>query len=165
MQVTDGEHDASTLIETTSYFKVLGANIHNVETVMRALLDQGENVYLDYDHNPNFVDSDTGVMSISAFEVPSSGLPLTREQRTYFGLRPSAHAVQVVGYDVDPVTNLVTKWKIKGSWGENAGDRGYYHMHRDYFLTFALRITYFDTKQAPQLKIETPQSKQMELSF
>jgi bleomycin hydrolase len=114
-----------------------------VERMARELLDQGKNVYLSIEANRTFMDRSTGIMSIDAFNVPPGSEPLTREQRSEFGFRSGGHAVQIVGYDLDPATGLVRKWKIKNSWGTDVGDHGYYHMYRDYFREFANGISFY----------------------
>lgn len=122
-------------------------NINSVEKIARQLLDKGETVYLSYDHNPHFVDTNTGIMSISAFSFPKEAAPLSREQRNFCNHKCSGHAVQIVGYDFDPVTNKVIKWKIQNSWGDQRGERGFYHMYNDYFHTYAFEISYINKKE------------------
>lgn len=122
-------------------------NINSVEKIARQLLDKGETVYLSYDHNPHFVDTNTGIMSLAAFSYPKDASPLSREQRNFCNHKCSGHAVQIVGYDFDPVTNKVIKWKIQNSWGEQRGERGFYHMYNDYFHAFAIEISYTNQKE------------------
>lgn len=60
-----------------------------------------------------------------------------------------SHAVLVVGYEVDPITGRVRKWKIQNSWGEESGDRGYFHMYSDYFERFAWSFTFVKDDNVP----------------
>ena len=161
----DDEQNAKTaLAQDGPYFKVMLSGMDAIEKTMRSLLDKGQNVYLGYDHNSDFVDVKTGTMSISAFHVPAGAEPLTREQRAYFKIAPGGHAVQVVGYDLDPKTNQVTKWKIKNSWGEKMGDSGYFHMHQDFFRAFVMGISFYsDAGVAPAVQEVLPE--QLELGF
>ena len=115
-----------------------------LEKAARELLDKGMNVYLAYDHHFAYVDDKTGIMSTSAFYFPKDGRPLTRNQRDLYATEGSGgHAVQIVGYDLDPKTGKVIKWKIKNSWGRKAGEEGYFHMYNDYFFQFAQGITFY----------------------
>ncbi len=122
-------------------------NINSVEKIVRQLLDKGETVYLSYDHNPHFVDTNTGIMSLSAFSYPKEAAPLSREQRNFCNHKCSGHAVQIIGYDYDLETNKVIKWKIQNSWGEQRGERGFYNMYNDYFHTYAIEISFTNQKE------------------
>lgn len=118
--------------------------IDQVEQITKALLDKGLNVYLAYDHHFSFTDDKTGLMSISAFYFPHEGAPLTRQQRdTYNTDTGGGHAVQIVGYDLDPATGKIIKWKIKNSWGRKVGVKGYYNMYNDFFREFAQGIVFY----------------------
>ncbi len=138
--------------------KVLLTDIETLESTARTLLDKGLNVNLAYDHNSVYVDSFTGIMSISAFEVPLDGGPLSRPQRDFYGLPVGGHAVQIVGYDLDSKTNRILKWKIKNSWGTAVGDKGYFHMENDYFRAFVMSISFFENPNVvlPEIKINIP---------
>lgn len=154
----------TTLQYSNQYFQMISSDLESLENTARRLLDKGQNVYLSYDHNSDFVDVKTGTMSISAFNLPPGGGPLTRKQRAYFSVAPGGHAVQIVGYDVDPKTNQVTRWKIKNSWGAKKGDAGYFHMYSDFFRAFVMSISYYnDAEVTPEIKKVAP--KQLELGF
>ena len=165
MSATPSQKSPTTLNQVTKTFGVISTNIDQLEATARQLIDQGLNVYLTYDHNSNYVDNRTGIMSIAAFEMPPGGGPLSRSDRQEFGFGPSGHAVQIVGYDFDPKTNKVLKWKIKNSWGKQPGDDGYYHMFADYFRTFAVNISFFETSAIQLPKIEKTVPMQGNLFF
>jgi len=154
----------TTLEYETAYFKTISASLDVVEETARALLDQGRNVYLSYDHSSDFVDVPTGTMSIGAFNLPPGAGPMTRKQRAYFKVAPGGHAVQIVGYDLNPKTNKVSRWKIKNSWGDKMGDAGYFHMYRDFFRAFVMSVSYYsDADVTPEVEKVAP--KQMDLKF
>ncbi len=121
---------------------LIDTNIFKTEELARNAIDAGESVYLAYEHNSNYVDKKSGVMSIGAFNLPKNSDPMSREQREYFKVKAGGHAVQIIGYDLDPVTNKVVKWKIQNSWGEDSGDKGIYHMYSDYFRAFASGVSF-----------------------
>lgn len=163
--LVSAERKAKTNLERSgSIFKVFSANIDIVESTMRKLLDSGQNVYISYNHNNQFVDANTGIMSISAFDIPSGAGPLPRSQRAYFKMSSSGHAAQIVGYDFDPKTNRVIKWKLKNSWGDTKGDHGYYHMFNDYFRAFVTSISFYSNPALdPMIDSKTP--VQLDLNF
>lgn len=140
-------------------------SIEHVERTARELLDLGEPVYLSYHHNHSFVDRKTGIMSIEAFHVPSGAGPLSREQRAHFSLDDGGHAVQLVGYDVNPQTGHVSKWKIQNSWGEKAGEQGVFHMYADYFTAFATGLTFYREADVKLPKNQVQDPVQLGLPF
>lgn len=125
----------------TAEIKTTTVNLDEVEMKLKEAVDAEHMIYLAYMHDHNFVDKKTGIMSIAAIEFPTGGGPMQRSLRTRFGVT-GGHAVQVVGYDLDPLTGKIIKWKIKNSWGTNSGDEGYYHMYRDYFRAFVSGFNY-----------------------
>lgn len=161
----NSERKAKTrLLQSGTSFSIISANLDIVESTLRKLLDSNKNVYISYDHNSQFVDSKTGIMSISAFEFPTGSGPLSRKQRAYFKMESSGHAVQIVGYDFDAKTNKVIKWKLKNSWGEKTGDNGYYHMFSDYFRAFVTSISFFSDPNFTPV-IEERNSVQLKIQF
>ena len=154
----------TTLDQSSQSYSLISANIDTIESTVRKLLDQGQNVYIGYDHNAQFVDVKTGIMSIGAFELPSGGGPLSREQRSFFKMSSGDHAVQLVGYDYDPKTNRVIKWKLKNSWGEKLGDNGYFHMFNDYFRAFVSSVSFYSNPEFTPA-IEKINPTQLNLGF
>lgn len=163
--IDDQEHAKTILMESGQTFKSISASLEVTIEVLKKVLDQGRNIYLSYSHNAQYVDKETGVMSISAFEIPLSGVPLPRHLRSYFKMPNSGHAVQIVGYDLDPTTNQIIKLKIKNSWGDKLGDHGYFHMYLDYFSTFATGISFTTKPDSPQILIDEVAPKQLSLDF
>lgn len=128
-------------------------NIAKMESLIVEVLKRGQNVFLRYQHDAQYVDRDSGLMSTGAFHVPPGAEPLSRREREIFDKTDGGHMVQIVGYELDHRTGRVKKWKIKNSWGEDAGDRGYYHMYADYFRTFATAIYFYEN---PAISLPTP---------
>lgn len=154
-----------TVVEVEKDQTTIVTRLPEIEAAVRAVLDKGHNVYLGYQHEAAFVDKETGLMSPSAFVTPMFGGALPMYARNYFGKIDNGHAVQIVGYDLDPVTGRVLKWKIKNSWGSKAASAGYFHMYADYFKTFAIGV-YFERNLGIKLpEAETVEEKQLDLPF
>lgn len=157
--------EQKTILEGDSSITAFYTQVSKFEPVARELIDKGQSVYLGYSHNHQFVDNNTGIMSIEAFNAPKGSAPLSREQREYFNVEDGGHGVQIVGYDIDPSTGRVSKWKIKNSWGEEKGDKGYYHMYADYFNAFALSISFYRDAGVKLPRAEQTLPKQLDLGF
>lgn len=113
------------------------------EHIIRNVIDSGRPVFLSYSHQLLYVDKKTGIMSISAYDYPTLVKPTSYDQFKFYE-EWGNHAVMIVGYEMDPATGQVRKWKIKNSWGTEYGDKGYYHMYQDYFRAFAWEFTFVD---------------------
>lgn len=154
-----------TRVEELGADTVVLTSVDTAAQTARRLLDDGKNVYLAYSHARPYVDSKTGIMSISAFRIPDGAEPLTREQRDHFEIDTGGHAVQLVGYDADPATGRISKWKIKNSWGDKSGDNGYYHMYDDYFRAFVKGVSFAKDAGIDLPVSEINRPKQLALPF
>jgi bleomycin hydrolase len=134
-----------------------------IEKVIIESIDQGKSVYFAYEHNHQFVDYKTGVMSIGAFKIPENGAPLSRMDRMKYGVADGGHAVQIIGYDKDPKTGEITKLKILNSWGTARGDAGVYHMYKDYFRAYARGVMIPLDSSVGLPKLDTNGPQQLEL--
>lgn len=122
-------------------------SVNSLERIARELLDQGKPVYLSYEHAGKYVDKGSGTMAIGAWLRADEAKPLSRDERDLFDLRDGFHAVELIGYKLDPDTGRVSQWLMQNSWGDDSGDKGLYHMHRDFFRAFARDLTiYRDSK-------------------
>ena len=120
-------------------------SLDKIEARIIRSLKNGQSVTLSYENNTLFVDRDTGIMSLQAFNTPEGFQPPPRLYRDAFLSGSGYHAVDIVGVDLDSA-GKITKLKIKNSWGDEAGDRGFYHMYRDYFLHFMNSIYISDSQ-------------------
>ena len=65
-------------------------------------------------------------------KVPGN-VNLTNAEEYYYNLDRPVHAMTIVGYDRPDPTQPVVKFKVENSWGENAGDHGFYAMYTGWF--------------------------------
>lgn len=119
-------------------------SLEKIEKRILASLKNGQSVTLSYENNLNFMDKDTGIMSIEGFYTPAGFSPPKKLYRDSFLSGAGYHAVDIVGADLDPEGRVI-KFKIKNSWGTTAGDDGFYHMYRDYFEQFMTSIYLSDS--------------------
>lgn len=154
-----------TSVQNHGYYTHVNTGIDVLERTAKTLIDQGQSVYVGYENNTNFITTRDGIMSIAAFNMPRNGRPLSRTQRASFDIHDGGHAVQIVGYDQDPTTGRIIKWKVKNSWGRLAGDQGYYHMYNDFFRAFVSSLTFYRNDRIPLPANEVPPSEQLELNF
>jgi hypothetical protein len=83
-------------------------------------------VYATFEVVPRLWNLWTGKVSL-----PEDGTVPVAEQ--------DVHAVQIVGYQLD--RNGRIAWlKIASSWGEGAGDAGFFHMSGGYFSWYVVEI-------------------------
>lgn len=108
------------------------------KAVKAQLLATGEPVRLSTMWTDVFVDHDSGIMSLDAFNPFNSNpefLVLLAE-----GISKSAsHAVNIVDFSEDSDGNPV-KFLVLNSHGKDHGDRGYYHIYWDYFQHMATKV-------------------------
>lgn len=123
------------------------------EDHMVAILNSGRPVYLAYNNEEQFIDFETGIMSISAFHYPKiAKLTTSRIISKHFKWK-GGHAVLIVGYQKNPNTGAVVKWKIQNSWGDQLGDRGYFHMYNDYMRLFGFGFSYVSDSETIDLNL------------
>lgn len=116
--------------------KVKIFNVHekSEEELEKAVIEslrKGRTVSIASDMASEFIDNKTGIMSVAAFPAPPGFEPVPRNYRGMFGLGGGGHLMEIVGVDVNEAGRVV-KYKIKNSWGEKAGDHGFFHMYPDY---------------------------------
>ncbi|MBI4060759.1 MAG: hypothetical protein HY403_04950 [Elusimicrobia bacterium] len=87
------------------------------------------------------IDHKTGIMHPDVFDraplyefTPDEATPsLTRKQAAYFGRIGVNHAMVLTGLDQPDPRKPVVKFKVENSWGEQAGNKGVYHLYREWF--------------------------------
>ncbi len=123
-------------------------NVGDVKTLlqqMRNTIDQGRKFYIALPvagasapymvpHSAKF---GNGVMSLSAFDYKSLGMPEPITDRAILQARrltPASHAMTGTGYDERH--GEVIKWGIDNSWGQTGADHGRQHAYNDFVSAF-----------------------------
>ena len=147
MAVNENRREPNRMLRNETQIHIT-TNIETLAQTAKALIDQGLSVYLGYSHNDVYVNYSSGIMTIAGFNAAPGAAPPSRADRNQLAISANGHVVQIVGYDLGPSGNII-KWKIKNSWGQDAGTNGYFHMYHDYFNTFALDIYFFQDARIP----------------
>ncbi|MBN8537477.1 MAG: hypothetical protein J0M15_10530 [Deltaproteobacteria bacterium] len=138
-------------------------------------VDKNNGVWVGYDHNDPFVanklgEDNLGLMSLRAFSwTPQSGYLSRYVRFEKKGIVNGGHAVQIVGIIREKVPEYFKNHGLKGeiigfiiqnSWGEEAGQKGFYVMDRSYADAFMFEITIRDEQgQVSALKEKMKQYK------
>jgi bleomycin hydrolase len=130
---------SNTVVGTGDAVKNLVVPLNEIETIIIDALKQKKSVPISTEMAREFIDKESGIMSIAAFNTPKGFSPVPRSYRSAFNIQGGAHQMEIVGVDVDAAGRVI-KYKIKNSWGDAAGDHGYYHMYSDYFFHYLMFI-------------------------
>lgn len=115
--------------------------------VIKAQIDEGNSVWLGYDHNAYFVDGKTGAMTIEGMMSKPMSPQIPRDVRELKDIYYGGHAVQIVGYEINKKGEIVAL-RIQNSWGDDVGNKGYFRMDMSYFNAYVWRITIRDEEGA-----------------
>ena len=122
-------------------------------------IEKNNGIWIGYDHNNPFVadklgDVNLGLMSLRAFAWSPQSPYLSRYVRFQEkGIVSGGHAVQIVGVIREKVPEYFKNYGQKGeiigfiiqnSWGEEAGQKGFYVMDKSYADAFLFGITIRD---------------------
>lgn len=121
-------------------------------------IDSGENVWIGYEHN-NLVVDKSGMMAMEYKTTYPFSAVKNRLEREVVNYSDGLHALQIVGYVKNPVTNELVLWIIKNSWGEQAGNIGYYYMYQSYARNYMRYAAFFDGSEPAQKLYEAANKK------
>lgn len=122
-------------------------------------IEKNNGIWIGYDHNNPFVadklgEANLGLMSLRAFAWSPQSPYLSRYVRfEKKGIVSGGHAVQIVGVIREKVPDYFKNYGQKGeiigfiiqnSWGEEAGQKGFYVMDKSYADAFLFGITIRD---------------------
>ena len=65
---------------------------------------------------------------------------LTRAEAVYLGRNTGNHLMVLTGFDRPDPKKKVVKFKVENSWSSKSGDRGVYHMYRQWFRSRLFNI-------------------------
>jgi bleomycin hydrolase len=104
-----------------------------VESSIRAGIPVTIAANIDHD-----IDSDSGIMHPQILKEflevsPEQKFPdLTVSEAARFGVGEANHIVMISGYDKPDPRGPTVKYKVVNSWGDEVGDKGFFHMYREW---------------------------------
>ncbi|TFY73707.1 hypothetical protein EWM64_g10305 [Hericium alpestre] len=73
----------------------------------------------------------------NAFDIK---LSLTKAERVQTGESAMTHAMVISGVHLDPQTSKPLRYKVENSWGDSAGEKGYFVMTDRWFEEFVYQV-------------------------
>ena len=107
--------------------------------LLEQTIDAGYSSWIAAQFGPNMNNS-TGIMhpelqnTEGIYEFPKGSEPIefNKVQSHYYWKAYANHAVLVDAYDKPKNAAQTVKYRIQNSWSNTAGDKGYYHMYREW---------------------------------
>ena len=116
--------------------RYLNLEINEFKQAVLAQLKEGEIVWFGSDCG-KFSNRETGIWDDQAFDYETAfgmDFEMTKEEMLDYGHSAMNHAMVITGVNLD--NDAPTKWKIENSWGEGAGNKGYFLMSDSWFDRF-----------------------------
>ncbi len=119
-----------------SEIKYLNVEMETLKSLVLKTLQDGEVVWFGSDCG-KFGSRDAGIWDDRAFHYEDAfqmDFSMTKEEMLDYAHSAMNHAMVITGVNV--VDGKPTKWKIENSWGDKAGNNGYYVMSDSWFDKF-----------------------------
>ena len=118
----------------------LNLTVDNLKQLAIKQLENGETVWFGSDVGQSS-DSKLGIMDPALFDkngLFNANFDMTKADRLDYGESLMTHAMVITGVDI--VDGQPTKWKVENSWGEKAGDKGYFVASDAWFDEFVYQV-------------------------
>ncbi|NYE95454.1 bleomycin hydrolase [Psychromicrobium silvestre] len=116
-----------------------------------AILD-GEPVWFGCDVGPQMVRKD-GIWDAHLYDYAGlygAELAMDKEARVRFGESAMTHAMLLTGVDV--FDGETRRWRVENSWGEEAGDQGFFTMADNWFDEYVFEVVVNKSRLSPELR-------------
>lgn len=116
-----------------------------------AILDD-EPVWFGCDVGPQMVRKD-GIWDARLYDYAGlygAELAMDKESRVRFGESAMTHAMLLTGVDV--LDGETRRWRVENSWGDEAGDQGFFTMADNWFDEYVFEVVVNKSRLSPELR-------------
>ncbi|WP_352404564.1 C1 family peptidase, partial [Sporanaerobacter acetigenes] len=120
--------------------KYLNVDINTLKELAIAQIKGGEQVSFGCDVG-KMSHREFGIMDMNLFNyetVLNTKFDMNKEERLMYRASGSSHVMTFTG--VNLVNGKPNRWKVQNSWGEAAGNKGFYIMSDEWFDEYVLRV-------------------------
>lgn len=129
--------------------KYLNVDINTLKELAIAQIKGGEQVSFGCDVG-KMSHREFGIMDMNLFNyetVLNTKFDMNKKERLMYRASGSSHVMTFTG--VNLVDGKPNRWKVQNSWGEEAGNRGFYIMSDEWFDEYVLRVA-INKKYVPE---------------
>ncbi|OBZ67124.1 Cysteine proteinase 1, mitochondrial [Grifola frondosa] len=120
----------------------VNTQVENLKDAVVKLVKAGQPVFFGCDVG-QFSDRDAGIMDTALYEYENAfdiKLGLSKADRLRTNESSMTHAMVISGVYLDPATGKPLRYKVENSWGETAGEKGYFVMTDAWFEQFVYQV-------------------------
>lgn len=151
--VNDPRNDYNRLLTIDRLGNVVGGqpityvnvDMDTIKTAAISMLKAGYPIFFGCDVG-KFSDSASGIMDLDLYNYPLAlnnltfGTGMSKAARLQTGESSMTHAMVITAVHVDEATGKPIRWRVQNSWGENAGDKGWFVMTDAWMDQFVYQV-------------------------
>ncbi|WP_284978234.1 C1 family peptidase [Arthrobacter sp. fls2-241-R2A-200] len=130
----------------------LNVDIGLAKQLAKEAIVEGEPVWFGCDVGPHMVRGD-GIWDGHLYDYAglyAAQLAMDKEARVRCGESAMTHAMLLTGVDV--LDGATRRWRVENSWGEEAGDKGFFTMADNWFDEYVFEVVVNKSRLSPELQ-------------